>query len=118
MLGAFAILLAYQSIGELLSHYLNIPIPGPVIGMLLLFVSLLVFPRLLDYIQDTCRLLIGHLSLLFVPAGVGIISSAALLEGQWTALLVSIAGSSLVTLGVTAWVVQTMINKQKEAKHE
>lgn len=118
MLGAFAILLAYQSMGELLSHYLQIPIPGPVIGMLLLFISLLVFPRLLDYIQDTCRQLIGHLSLLFVPAGVGIISSASLLEGQWTALIVSIAGSSLLTLAVTAWVVQTMINKQKEREHE
>lgn len=115
MLGAFVVLLAYQSMGELLSHYLHIPIPGAVIGMLLLFVSLLVFPRLLDYIQDTCRQLIGHLSLLFVPAGVGIISSASLLEGQWTALMLSIAGSSLITLGVTAWVVQTMINKQQEA---
>lgn len=118
MLGAFAILLAYQSMGELLSHYLNIPIPGPVIGMLLLFISLLLSPKLLDYIQDTCRQLIGHLSLLFVPAGVGIISSASLLEGQWTALIVSIAGSSLITLAVTAWVVQTMINKQKGVGHE
>jgi putative effector of murein hydrolase LrgA (UPF0299 family) len=58
--------------------------------------------------------LLQHLSLLFVPAGVGIVVAAASGRGQWLAILVAVAGSTLLTLGVTALVMQALGRAGKE----
>ena len=83
MLQTFAILLIFQSIGEVISYALHLPVPGPVIGMILLFGWLVFDDRLLPVIQPTTGELLKHLSLLFVPAGVGIMVHARRIEGEW-----------------------------------
>lgn len=66
------VLLAFQLLGELVSRSLGLPIPGPVLGMAMILVAFLSSPRLAAAILPTAQGLLAHLSLLFVPAGVGI----------------------------------------------
>lgn len=109
MLLTFAILLLFQCMGEGLVLLLGVPLPGPVAGMLLLFPTLLLWPRLLAALEHTAGELLRHLSLLFVPAGAGIVVAGTGLGGQWLALGVSLLASTVLTLAVTAVVMRACL---------
>lgn len=115
MLNTFAILLLFQCLGEAVVFVLNLPLPGPVIGMLLLFVALVLWPRLMDTIEATGSELLRHLSLLFVPAGVGIMAAAHTVAGHWLAITLALVGSTLLTLAVTALVMRGVIGRGQAA---
>lgn len=68
----FAILLAFQLAGEVVSRLWVPQVPGPVVGLALFAVALLASPRLLAAVRATVTEFLRHLSLLFVPAGVGV----------------------------------------------
>jgi putative effector of murein hydrolase LrgA (UPF0299 family) len=111
MIRAWFTLLACQLLGEGLRMATGAPLPGPVIGMLLLAGALLVTRRgkAPDAESDLDRLsgqLIRHMGLLFVPAGVGIIAQADLLRAQWLPITVALAGSTVLGLLVTALVMR------------
>ena len=108
MLAAFTILLVFQCLGEGVAFITGLPVPGPVVGMLLLFASLLLWPRLAAMLEAAAAELLNHLSLLFVPAGVGIVTAAGSLGGQWLAIVASLVASTLLTMAVTALVLQAM----------
>jgi holin-like protein len=109
MLQTFAILLLFQCLGEGLVFLLHLPLPGPVAGMLLLFAALLSWPRLHALVEPAGSELLKHLSLLFVPAGVGIIAAGSAIASNWLALIVAMVGSTLVTLAVTAAVMRALM---------
>lgn len=109
MIGALAILLTFQLIGEALVQLTGIPAPGPVIGMVLLFLGLLWREELPDALRVTAQTLLSHLSLLFIPAGVGIIQYGALLREEWLALAIALVVSTLVTAAVTALVMRAFV---------
>jgi holin-like protein len=108
LLLAFAVLLVFQCLGEGLVFLFGFPVPGPVTGMLLLLAALLVFPRLHEVVEAGANELLKHLSLLFVPAGVGIIVAAASGSGQWLAIAAGVFASTVVTMAVTALVLQAL----------
>lgn len=112
MLITFAVLLIFQCIGEGLSFVLHLPVPGPVVGMLLLFFSLLFSPALLRQLEETATELLRHLSLLFVPAGVGIMVSAGSAQGHWVGVIVAVVLSTVITLVVTAATMRFFISDQ------
>ena len=66
------VLLVFQLVGEVLSRAALPVMPGPVLGLVLLLVAMVVFPRLAEAIRPTANGILSHLSLLFVPAGVGV----------------------------------------------
>ena len=72
MIAALTQLLVFQLIGEIITRGLDLPIPGPVIGMALLFAVLALRNGPSETLQTTSQTLLSHLSLLFVPAGVGV----------------------------------------------
>jgi holin-like protein len=72
MLNAITLLLVFQLVGEVISQVLGLPIPGPVVGMLLLFLALHVRSAMVERLRETAQNILQHLSLLFVPAGVGV----------------------------------------------
>ena len=111
MLPAFTILLVFQCLGEGIVFLTGAPVPGPVAGMLLLLAALLAFPRLHARVEAGASQLLSHLSLLFVPAGVGIIATAASGSGHWLAIVASVLASTWLTLGVTALVLQALGGK-------
>ncbi|MGO4302900.1 CidA/LrgA family protein [Cupriavidus sp. RAF12] len=115
MLQTFAILLVFQTVGEVISYALRLPVPGPVIGMLLLFGWLVFDNRLLPIIQNTTSDLLKHLSLLFVPAGVGIMVHASRIGGEWMPIVISLVVSTWLAIAVTALVTRALMRKPPEA---
>ena len=83
MLGAFTLLLVYQLAGEVLVLVTGLPVPGPVVGMLLLFLSLAARGAAPQWLRESCQGLLAHLSLLFVPAGVGVLLHFQRLGAEW-----------------------------------
>ena len=108
MLAALTVLLVYQLIGEVLVQLLRLPVPGPVVGMLLLFVTLLMRGEAPGSLRDTANGLLGHLSLLFVPAGVGVMLHFHRLATEWLPIIVALVASTVITIGVTALVMRAL----------
>jgi holin-like protein len=108
MLRALTILLLFQLAGEVITRALELPIPGPVIGMLLLFVTLVIRGSAPDTLRETAQGLLSYLPLLFVPAGVGVMVHAALLKSEWLAILITLLGSTLIALVVTAVTIEVL----------
>ncbi len=100
-------LLVFQSIGELISKGLSLPVPGPVVGMLLLFVGLF-HPAVRTAVAGAADFLLAHLSLLFVPVGVGVMTHLDLLEHFGLRILLVIVLSTWAGLAVTAWLLHLM----------
>jgi holin-like protein len=105
MLEALATLLVFQTIGEALSYGLGLPVPGPVLGMALLLGLLLLRPATTEVLRPTSLELLKHLSLLFVPAGVGVMLHAARIGKEWLPIVVALIVSTALAIAVTALVV-------------
>jgi len=90
-----------QSLGELLSRGLALPIPGPVVGMLLLLLALRWTP-VREPVAACANFLLSHLSLLFVPVGVGVMTHLGLLNQFGVRMLLVIVLSTWIGLTVTA----------------
>jgi putative effector of murein hydrolase LrgA (UPF0299 family) len=112
MLIAILILLGCQLAGEVLARGLSLPVPGPVIGMAILFGLLRLRARLRPAGADVDDLplgavaafLLANLSLLFVPAGAGIVRQAGVLAEHGAGLIIALVVSTALTLAVTALV--------------
>lgn len=102
MFYTLAVLLLFQCVGELIALALTLSIPGSVIGMVLLFFALLVSPRLMEKVEESSHHILKHMSLFFIPAGVGIMVSAAGVMQHWLAVVIAIIASTLLTLAITA----------------
>ena len=100
-LRGFAWLLLLQSAGELLARGFSLPFPGPVIGMLLLLLALRV-PAVREPVAACASFLLSHLSLLFVPVGVGVMTHLGLVSQYGGRMLVVIVLSTWIGLTVTA----------------
>lgn len=112
MLPAITLLIVLQLAGEVIARGLALPVPGPVIGLVLLLAVLMVRgARGLDpppALEETAQGLLRHLSLLFVPAGVGVTTLLATLRDDGPALLVALAVSAVVTIVVTALLMRAL----------
>jgi len=111
MLRGMAILLGLQLIGEVITRWLEMPLPGSVVGMLLLLAGLRAGVLRMEWVKDAAELLLSNLSLLFVPAGVGVMVYADLIARHWLALSVAASLSTLVVLATTGWSAQFLVRK-------
>jgi holin-like protein len=96
-------LLLLQSLGELLARGLALPFPGPVVGMLLLLLALR-WQFVREPVGACADFLLSHLSLLFVPVGVGVMTHLALVSQYGGRMLLVIVLSTWIGLAVTALV--------------
>lgn len=108
MLEALATLLAFQLLGEALAHATHLPVPGPVLGMMALFLAWPHLARLHDRLGAVADALLGHFGLLFVPAGVGVMLHAGLVAAWWAPLLLAVVLSSALTLLAAAWLFERL----------
>ena len=106
MLSALTQFLIFQLVGEVTARGFNLPIPGPVLGMLFLFIALMIKGGPGKELQGTSQTLLQHLSLLFVPAGTGIMVHLNRVASEWLPLMLSLVISTLATLIVTALVMK------------
>lgn len=108
MLASITILLVCQLAGEVIARLSGLPVPGPVVGMLLLFVGLVIRRGVPDTLDRTGTSLLSHLSLLFIPAGVGVMVHLKLIAGEWLPITVALVVSTALTIAVTGWVMQAL----------
>jgi len=107
-LRGFALLLLWQAAGEAIAHGLGVPVPGPVIGLLLLLPGLAV-PAVRRVVGAAADVLLAHLSLLFVPVGVGVVTHLALLSQYGLQLVVVIVLSTWIGLAATALALRALL---------
>lgn len=96
------LLLIYQLIGEITVLFLALPVPGPVLGLILLFLTLMIRANTPSSLEHASNTLLSHLSLLFIPAGVGMMVHLNLITEQWLPILLTLVLSTLITLAATA----------------
>lgn len=113
MLPSLTILLLCQLAGEVIARLFKLPIPGPVIGMMLLFAGLVIRRGIPENLEKTGTTLLSHLSLLFIPAGVGVTVHLKLLADEWLPIAVALVVSTVVTLAVTGLVMQALARGKK-----
>ncbi|MDP1526170.1 MAG: CidA/LrgA family protein [Rhodocyclaceae bacterium] len=114
MLAAITLLLIFQLAGEAIARYFALPVPGPVIGMALLFAALAWRGGPSADLRGTAQNLLQHLSLLFVPAGVGVMLHLQRMADEWLPLLVALVVSTFVTIAVTALVLKALHVHEEE----
>jgi holin-like protein len=111
-LRGFAWLLVLQSAGELLARALRLPLPGPVVGLVLLLLALR-FEAVRTPVAACADFLLAHLSLLFVPVGVGVMTHLGLLGEYGARLLAVIVLSTWVGLAVTALLLRALVRPRE-----
>ena len=106
MLTALTLILVCQLLGEVTVLATGLPVPGPVLGMLYLLAGIAVRGGPGVQLESAATGLLSHLSLLFVPAGVGVMVHWEELREGWAALTLALIASTLIGLAVTALVMQ------------
>jgi holin-like protein len=104
MIEAGILLLLCQLIGESIVRALDIPVPGPVLGAVFMLAFLAIRRRIPETLDRTSHDLLANFSLLFVPAGAGIILHLPRLEAEAVALIAALIGSTVLTIAVAALV--------------
>ncbi|MGV8952409.1 MAG: CidA/LrgA family protein [Cypionkella sp.] len=102
MIHALLAIFACQLIGEAASHALALPLPGPVLGMILMLLALQFIPQVAVILRPVAQGILANLSLLFVPAGVGVVGHFAEFNGQALAMALAIIGSTVAAIAVGA----------------
>lgn len=127
MIASLSLILLCQLAGEIMVRALAVPVPGPVIGMLLLLVLLLLRDRATPFaqgplqggrVENAARGLLAHLSLLFVPAGVGVVQKLDVLAQHGIAIVTVLAISVVITLLATVatfLVISKLMSRQQGA---
>ncbi|WP_026688292.1 CidA/LrgA family protein [Azovibrio restrictus] len=118
MLAAFTQILLFQLAGEVIARGLGLPVPGPVLGLLLLFAFLLWRGGPGPELQQAAQNLLQHLSLLFIPAGTGILLHIATLEREWLPISVAMVVSTVLAMAVTALLIQLLSPRQQHGHQE
>ena len=102
MIPALALILCFQLFGEMVSRGLGLPLPGPVIGLVVLIVAGMLRPGIIDFLRPAARGLLGNLSLFFVPAGVGIVAHLRLFSHNALGITAALTLSTILAIAVGA----------------
>jgi len=114
MIKQYAIIFMVTYIGEIVSKLIDFPIPGPVIGMLVLFILLERKLINLNFVEKGANTILLNLSIFFIPPGVAIISALDMLHGNILKIIVTMILTTIITMGTTGLTVQYLINRRKK----
>ena len=106
---AIIVLMTFHQAGEWFIRITTWPIPGAVVGMLLLLISLLLIKGLPNVVESGAEFLLKYFSLFFVPAGVGIMLLFGLIANEWLAMLISLVLSTFISLICTGKLLQWLL---------
>lgn len=113
ILFAVTVLFIMQAAGEVLARLTGLPLPGSLIGMLLMLGALMAYGRVPTGLRDTCHHMLKHLMLLFIPAVAGIIAYFGTLQREWIPFLAACIGGVALTIAVTALTLRWMMRRSK-----
>ena len=112
----FGIILAVTCVGEIMKYFIPLPIPGSIYGLILMFVLLLAKVIKVEHVKETGEFLIEIMPLMFIQAGVGLITSGSQLQPFLVPLLVITVVSTFVVMIVTGKVTDFLISKKEGKK--
>ena len=98
--------------GEIISKLLNLPIPGNIIGMILLFVLLLTNVVKVEKVETLGNFFLDHLAFFFIPASVGLMTSFASLKGSILKIVILCILTTIIVISVTGLTVQLICNRK------
>jgi holin-like protein len=101
MLEAIARVIVWLGLGEILARLGLVPVPGPVTGLVLLYLDLLWHKSLPDDLGRLADRMLAFFGLLFVPAGVGVVAHADVLQAEFLPIVAAVIGGAVVTLIAT-----------------
>ena len=114
-IAAFLLILLCQLSGEITARFFQWSLPGPVLGLIFLFILLLINQRKIPSSLEACENgLLSHLSLFFVPAGVGVVNLFTLLGENFFLIFCVLLVSTLGAIGAGAWCTQKIIQLQNK----
>ena len=113
MLYALAVLFAFQLLGEFLARFTGLPLPGALIGTLLLLLGLLFYKRLPKSLEDTAGVLLQNMMLLFIPVIAGVMQEFDHLRSEWLPFVLSCIGGAAITFAATALTFRFFLNRQR-----
>ena len=103
-------------LGVLITDITGVPIPGNVIGMVILFLLLYLKVIKVEQISTISNFFLEHLAFFFIPAGVGLISSFSVIKNIWLQLLIVCFITTVITMACTGRIVQRIANKKEGDK--
>ena len=119
MLNSIFLILFFQLVGEFIQKFLELSVPGPVIGLFLLLIILLMSKK--NYYKipinfqinliNSAENLLNYLPLLFIPVGVGVVMHLSLLEDNLVPVMLVLIIGTLLTLAVTAFVMDRLLKE-------
>ena len=119
MLNSIFVILFFQLVGEFIQKFLELSVPGPVIGLFLLLIILLMSKK--NYYKipinfqinliNSAESLLNYLPLLFIPVGVGVVMHLSLLEDNLVPVMLVIIIGTLLTLAVTAFIMDRLLKE-------
>lgn len=113
MLGAIALLFVCQLAGEAIHRLTGVPLPGSVIGMMLLLGWLAFIPRERPGLTQVSGWLTAHLSIMLLPPAVGLMDEGAVLSRHGVSILAATAFSTILTMLVTVWVFRLVARREE-----
>ena len=114
----FAIILAVSCIGELLNHFLPLPFPASIYGLVIMLILLMTHIVKLPDVDETATFLVDVMPMMFIPAGVGLLNAWDTLKPVLVPVIVIMFVSTIVVMGVSGKVTQTMIEAEERKKNE
>lgn len=109
------VLIVLQLIGESIVQVSGLPVPGAIIGLILLYAILMVRGEIPDEMSRTSGFLLQNLGVLFVPAGVGVVAYLPMIATQWWIILLVLLVSVCATIAITGLVVTRLSPRDIEA---
>lgn len=110
----FLIILAFAFAGELLHHFIHLPIPAGIYGIVLLFLALELRVVKVKDVADVSSFFITIMPVLFLPPAVGIMESWGLVRDNWLAFAAVVLISTFVVMGLTGLAAQLVIRKGRK----
>jgi len=112
LLRQFGTIIIICFVGEFINKLLNIPIPGNVIGMIILLLLLSRGIIKLEEIDEIAGFLLDHLAFFFIPAGVNLLTNLDMMKGQWLAIMTVILLTTILVMIVTGLTIQTLQRRE------
>lgn len=116
MIGAIALLLSCQLAGEILRRVTGVPLPGAVIGLVLLIAWLALVRRERPVLGAVTGWLTAHLAIMFVPAAVGVIEQGPMLARYGVGLIAATLVSTVLTMIVTVLVFRWAAGRSEDGE--
>ncbi|MCI5650165.1 MAG: CidA/LrgA family protein [Fusicatenibacter sp.] len=118
LLRQFLVIIAISFLGEVLHEFLPLPVPASIYGLVLMLVFLMTGTLRLESVRDAGKFLIEIMPVMFIPAGVGLVTAWGELQSVLVPVLVITVVSTVAVMAVSGRVTQSVIRHDKKRRNE